>query len=264
MERKFFAFMLEYGLMEFEGDEYMTDQCVITGNSMDTLFKEFCKANGYKEDDPNWKRNNDGSITYWGFPICFIEVSSEFKLDTDRIEKNIRPKYTDLFLQEKFEVPFPDKTEAEYPQSKFWDCEYPIKRIIEGAKNCILNTKFKPHKSDDSYGLMCLYFPTGLFQKDHPNATRESVFEIGICEDGFVYNGSLTKIPDNDRESLYIMDTKKAVDIMLEFRKFMISRDSFASKLVTARTDVGNTLKEDCVNIVLSNSYELEKKYQTK
>lgn len=154
-------------------------------------------------------------------------------------------------------------------QSKFWDCEFSMKELVEKTPECILNTKFKPHESDDSYGLLCLYFPVrNIVENPDENLTvlpnTEFVFEVGISDDGFVYNGTAT-IPKGEHcESLYIISTEKAIEIMLEFQKCMIARDNFANTLVTARTSIGSTLREDCVNIVLSNGYDIEKKYQNK
>ena len=149
------------------------------------------------------------------------------------------------------------------PQSKFWDCQFSLKEIVEKAPMCILNTKYKPHKSDNSYGLLCLYFPTSIIIENQDTPSDRRVFEIGITDDGFVYNGC-TNVQKEKDGSLYIMDTKKAIEIMLKFQKLMISRDDFANELVTARTSIGITLREDCVNIVLSNGYELEKMFQDK
>ena len=272
MKKRFFAFMLEYGLMEFEGNEYITNQCVIYGSSMDELFKEFCKANDYEENDANWSRESDGKIYYWGFPVCFIEVDDKFELEN----KTMRPRYSKILLQEKFRHPF---FEPEHPtnnplelhlkQSKFWDCEFSMKELVEKTPECILNTKFKPHKSDDSYGLLCLYFPVrNVIENpdEHLNNLQytEFVFEVGITDDGFVYNGTATIPKGEQYKSYYVISTEKAIEIMLKFQKFIIARGHFENELVTARTSVGSTLCEDCVNIVLSNGYEIEKRYQNK
>lgn len=278
-KKKFFAFMLQYGLMEFEGSEYVVDQCIIYGSSMDELFREFCKANNYKEDDKNWRRASNGEISYWGFPVCFIKVDDDFELDnkfadTKTMLRGIDISLHDLFLQKKFRQPFlkPEQSTINpLKQSKFWDCEFSMKELVEKTPECILNTKFKPHKSDDSYGLLCLYFPVKNVVEnpdEHLVDSRDSnfVFEVGITDDGFVYNGT-RNIPKGDelnQSSLYIMKTQKAIEIILNFQKLLIAREKLASSLTTARTSVGNTLCEDCVNIVLSNGYEIEKKYQNR
>lgn len=277
MKKRFFAFMLlHYGLMEFEGSEYVVDQCIIYGSSMDELFREFCKANNYKEDDKNWRRASNGEISYCGFPVCFIKVDDDFELDNKFVDnktmqRGINIPLHDLLLQKKFTQPFfkPEQSTINLKQSKSWDCEFSMKELVEKTPECILNTKFKPHKSDDSYGLLCLYFPVrNIIENPDEHLTTlpnsEFVFEVGISYDGFVYNGTSTAPKGDQYKSLYVISTEKAIEIMLEFQKCMIARDSFANKLVTARTSIGNTLREDCVNIVLSNEYTIEKKYQNK
>lgn len=278
MKKKFFAFMLQYGLGEFDSRRvYVVDPCIIYGSSMDELFREFCKANNYKEDDKNWYRNLNGEISYWGLPVCFIKVDDDFELDNKFVDnktmqRGIDISLHDLFLQKKFTQPFfkPEQSTINpLKQSKFWDCEFSMKELVEKTPECILNTKFKPHKSDDSYGLLCLYFPVrNIIENPDEHLTTlpnsEFVFEVGISYDGFVYNGTTT-VPKGDQcKSLYVISTEKAIEIMLEFQKCVIARDIFANKLVTARTSTGNTLREDCVNIVLSNEYTIEKKYQNK
>lgn len=91
-------------------------------------------------------------------------------------------------------------------QSKKWDMDVSFEDLVRCNPKCKLEGEYYQHWSDDGFGFMRLYM-------QHPSDDKCSLI-IGICEDGFCYDGDGTGL-----EKLEYMDTNEAIKKMHEFRE---------------------------------------------
>ena len=76
-KKQFFAFLHQYGLMEFEGAAYAANCVICEGNSMDELIEDYCQKTN---TDFDLLRVDDEDGYYdWGFPILFIRICEVFQ-----------------------------------------------------------------------------------------------------------------------------------------------------------------------------------------
>lgn len=130
-----------------------------------------------------------------------------------------------------------------YKMSKLWDCKYTIEELLEGNEDefCLLNINYDRHWSDDNIGTMVI-----LLKKKDTNG----YLEIGMFEDGLVYNGGVTRASIDD----CIETTMKKAYLLLEdYVKLYMDRLNLESQMLKMG------IEESCPNIVFKNGYELEK-----
>ncbi len=91
-------------------------------------------------------------------------------------------------------------------QSKNWDMDITFKELVKHNPKCKVEGEYCQHWSDDGFGYMRLYM-------QHPSSEKCSLI-IGICEDGFCYDGDGTGL-----EKLEYIDTNEALKKLHDFRE---------------------------------------------
>lgn len=75
-KKQFLGFIHQYGLMEYEGAEYVSNCVVCEGNNMDELIADYCKKSSIELD--TLSVDEDGGYYDWGFPILFARILDSF------------------------------------------------------------------------------------------------------------------------------------------------------------------------------------------
>lgn len=77
--RNFLGFMIQSGLMEYEGSAYISHLAFCEGYDRDSLIHDYCK-----KAEIEFERldvNDDGKYYDWGFPIYFIPIITGYSAD---------------------------------------------------------------------------------------------------------------------------------------------------------------------------------------
>lgn len=96
-------------------------------------------------------------------------------------------------------------------QSKNWDMDITLKKILNANEYCKVDRNYRLHKSDSCYRGYCMYLT-------HPNSDRDRKFEtnIGVGEDGFMYIGD-----GCGNENLPLEKTKAIVKEMWKYKEWV-------------------------------------------
>jgi hypothetical protein len=135
-----------------------------------------------------------------------------------------------------------------YPMSPVWDHERSINDLLENHKTVYMNMDCKGHKSDDGYGGIRMFIP---------HDEQEGFTEIGVDGNGFVYDGD-AYFPNNDiltfneyDSSVYEIETKKAINIMIHWKDLM----NVASELQSILAGCKN-VNHDCIIVKCVTGYD--------
>lgn len=98
--------------------------------------------------------------------------------------------------------------------SKKWDHVKPFKDLVYNHDEVYIAFEYYRHVSEDGWGSIEMLIPNG---------NENGYTEIGICADGFVYDGDIyfQKAYITNNIGIKLIPTAKAIELMLYYRNMM-------------------------------------------
>ena len=131
------------------------------------------------------------------------------------------------------------------PVSRFWDMNQTPEELFSKHDKVYLDLTRKSSKHDDGYTGMRIMIPDG--DKNH-------FTEIGIDSGGFTYEGDVYDYNLTTKSSVYLIETRKAIDAMIHFKNACDNVSSLSSYLTSLHLD------HDCCYMCIDAGYTSYKK----